>query len=218
MISNLLSNPLAFLIYIISLLIAITVHEYSHALAAEKLGDPTPRLMGRLTLNPLAHLDPMGTLLLFLVSFGWGKPVQFDPFNLRHPRRDSAVISLAGPASNIILAVILSVLLRIFALGIFGNDMIIFATFLEPVIYLNVILAVFNLLPIDPLDGFKVVGGIIPKEYYAQWMQLKRYGILFLIILLFPVFGSAPLSGILNPIVSFIVGILIPSTKLSGVI
>src|SRR3989338_3130137 len=108
MISSLFSNPLLLIIYLISLLVAITIHEFSHAYFADKLGDPTARLMGRISLNPLVHLDPLGTLMLFLVGFGWGKPVQFDPFNLANPRRDAAVISFAGPLSNIILANALS--------------------------------------------------------------------------------------------------------------
>lgn len=207
MISNLFTNPLSFLIYVIALLVAITVHEFSHALLADRLGDPTPRLMGRLTLNPLAHLDPLGTLMLFLVSFGWGKPVQFDPFNLRNPRKDAAIISLAGPASNLILAALLSVILRILIAGkMLGMGVYL----LEPLIFLNVILAVFNLIPIHPLDGFKVVGGLLPREQYASWMELERYGIFFLIILLFPIFGSSPIASILNPIVSFILRFLIP--------
>lgn len=203
MISNLLTNPIAFLIFVIALLVAITIHEFSHALLADKLGDPTPRLMGRLTLNPLAHLDPIGTIMLLLVSFGWGKPVQFDPFNLKHPTKDAAIISLAGPIANLLLATVLSLVLRLFPL-------ILLNSFLIPIIYLNVILAVFNLIPIHPLDGFKVVAGLLPKQYYSSWMELERYGIIFLIILLFPLFGSSPITSILSPIVSFILNLLLP--------
>src|SRR3989344_1658008 len=99
----LFNDSLEFILWTISIVLAITIHEFAHAFAADRLGDPTPRLMGRLTLNPLAHLDPLGTLLLLIARFGWGKPVIFDPFNLRNPRRDSAIISLAGPVSNILL-------------------------------------------------------------------------------------------------------------------
>ncbi len=95
MLDTLFSNPLIFTGWLVSLVIAITVHEFAHAFAADRLGDPTPRLQGRLTLNPLSHLDPLGTILLILVRFGWGKPVQFDPYNLENPRRDSAIISFA---------------------------------------------------------------------------------------------------------------------------
>ncbi|MEK7065464.1 MAG: site-2 protease family protein, partial [Patescibacteria group bacterium] len=99
MLDQLATNPLGFLFWLIALVVAITIHEFSHAYAADRLGDPTPRLQGRLTLNPLAHLDPLGTLMLLIARFGWGKPVVFDPFNLRHPRRDAAIISFAGPLS-----------------------------------------------------------------------------------------------------------------------
>src|SRR4051812_27134518 len=105
MIGSLFTSPLSFFVAAIALLIAITVHEFSHALSADKLGDPTPRLQGRISLNPLVHLDPIGTLLILFVGFGWGKPVVFDPFNLKNPRKDAAIISLAGPASNFILAI-----------------------------------------------------------------------------------------------------------------
>src|SRR3990167_3483958 len=113
MLGFLFTDPLQFLIWAAALVSAVTVHEFAHAWTAVRLGDPTPKLQGRLTLNPLAHLDPLGTLMLLLVRFGWGKPVVFDPYNLKNPRRDAAVISLAGPAANLLLASILSVLLRI---------------------------------------------------------------------------------------------------------
>jgi len=119
LIANYLSNPMSLLFVAAALLSAITVHEFAHAFMAERLGDPTPRLQGRLTLNPLAHLDPLGTLMLFIIGFGWGKPVQFDPYNLKNPRRDAALISFAGPLSNIILASILSIVLR-FSAGPFS--------------------------------------------------------------------------------------------------
>ena len=101
------------LLWIISLLIALSVHEYAHARAADELGDPTPRMNGRLTLNPIAHLDPFGTLALIFFGFGWGKPVLIDPYNLKDPRKDQALISLAGPGSNFILAVVVSLIYRL---------------------------------------------------------------------------------------------------------
>src|SRR3989339_185985 len=112
MIENLISSPLSFLASLLAIVIAISIHEFSHALAADRLGDPTPRLQGRLTINPLAHLDPIGTLMLILFRFGWGKPVQFDQFNLRNPRRDTMLISIAGPTSNLLTAVLAAILLR----------------------------------------------------------------------------------------------------------
>ncbi|MBI5449374.1 site-2 protease family protein [Candidatus Gottesmanbacteria bacterium] len=214
MFDQLSSNPLGFIFWLIALIIAITIHEYSHAYAAEHLGDPTPRLMGRLTLNPLAHLDPLGTLMLLLIRFGWGKPVQFDPFNLRHPRRDSAIISLAGPVSNILLATTCSLLLRLtmnyepLAMNLFFS---LFLAFLQPLIIMNVVLAVFNLVPIHPLDGFKIVEGILPEEYSRQWKELEGYGMIFLLFLMFPIFGSqAPISRLISPVISFLLNILLP--------
>src|SRR3989344_8967020 len=112
MLSYIFSNPVLFFVYLIALLVAIAVHEFSHALAADYLGDPTARLAGRLKLNPLVHIDGMGLLFLLLFGFGWGKPVGFDPFNLKNPRKDAAIISLAGPFSNFILASLLSIVLK----------------------------------------------------------------------------------------------------------
>ena len=148
MLNLLFNSPLSFLYTAIALVIAITIHEFSHALAADRLGDPTPRSMGRLSLNPLAHLDPLGTLAILFVGFGWGKPVPFDPFNLRDRRRDGAIISVAGPASNLALALIISFLIRFTPLAMFSN-------FLITLLVLNVSLAIFNLIPVYPLDGEK---------------------------------------------------------------
>src|SRR3989344_5780068 len=136
-----LTDPLALLLFLPALVIAITVHEFSHAFAADRLGDPTPQLQGRLTLNPLKHLDPVGSLMLLFFRFGWGKPVEFDPYHLRHPRRDAALISLAGPAVNLILATVLSLVLKF-------SPSPLFSIFLSPVILININLAIFNLLPV----------------------------------------------------------------------
>lgn len=230
MLTELFNNPLGFLFGLIALVVAITIHEYAHAYAAERLGDPTPRLMGRLTLNPLAHLDPLGTLMLLIARFGWGKPVQFDAFNLRNPRRDSAIISIAGPASNIILAIICSVILQILfnfrfplisqpfiglpALPAGGLDYWIIGL-LQPIIILNVILAIFNLVPIHPLDGFKIVEGILPEEYARQWKELEPYGMIFLIVMIFPIFSSvSPIHTLISPIINVILSILLPNSPL----
>lgn len=203
MIGELFNNPFSFLFWLLALVIAITIHEFSHAYTADRLGDPTPRLAGRLTINPLAHLDVMGTIMLFLVRFGWGKPVQFDPFNLRHPRRDSAIISLAGPASNMLLAVLS-------AIALWFPIPLILAVFLQQLLVMNVVLAIFNLIPIHPLDGFKIVEGMLPDEYAKQWKELESYGIIFLLFLVFPVFGGAsPISRIISPVIDFIFGLLL---------
>ncbi len=211
MLQELFLNPSSFLVWVIALLVAITVHEFSHALAADRLGDPTPRLQGRLTLNPIAHLDPIGTLMLLIARFGWGKPVPIDPYNLQNPRRDSAIISLAGPGSNFILATLLSIILR---LSLFGPFAFLAVSFLTPIIVLNVYLGLFNLLPIAPLDGFKIVLGFLPRDLALQWEELESYGLLFLLFLIFP-FGGRPLiSTILFPIINIIFSILLPGPTL----
>lgn len=214
MIDYLLSNPFSFVLWAGALLLAITVHEYAHAWMADRLGDPTARLAGRLTLNPLAHLDPLGTLMLLLFRFGWGKPVPFDPYNLRDPRRDAALISFAGPASNLILATTLAILIRLGHL-VLGSPAYILELVLTPAIALSVMLAVFNLLPVHPLDGGKILVGILPWDLAAKWEGiLEQYGIIIIIFLLFPFFGVSPIALIISPIISLILTILLPGTPL----
>ena len=205
-----------FVFYLIALLLAITIHEFSHALVADFLGDPTPRLQKRLTLNPKAHLDPFGLLFLFFFGFGWGRPVEFDPFNLKNPRRDAVFISLAGPISNLILALILSLLLKLF---IFFKIKILYTIgnlFFVPVIYLNVVLAVFNFLPVHPLDGFKIVGGILPEKQAKEWYELEKYGLIFLLMMFFPLGKSSMIDLLIRPAVSFLTNLLLPFS--SGII
>lgn len=216
MLGELFNNPFAFLSWALSLIIAITIHEFSHALAADRLGDPTPRVQGRLTLNPLAHLDLFGTIMLLVARFGWGKPVVFDPFNLRHPRRDTAIISFAGPVSNILLATLLSILLRLL---LTTQGAMISYIIIQPIIIMNVFLAIFNLVPIHPLDGFKIVEGLLPREYASQWHELEPYGMIFLLFMVFPLFGgTAPVSRVIMPVIQFILGLLLPGSGSSGVV
>jgi Zn-dependent protease len=211
MFSLLNNNPLSFLVYLLSLFVAITIHEFAHAYTADRLGDPTPGLQGRISLNPLRHLDLYGMLFLFLTGFGWGKPVQFDPFNLKNPRRDAAIISIAGPTSNFILAILLAILIRLFILFNNGILFTIGQLVLVPMIILNIGLGVFNLIPIHPLDGFKIVGGILPEDKAEEWYALQRYGMIFLLILILPIFGSGSmLDMIIRPLSSFIISLLIP--------
>jgi len=210
MLSYLFSNPLMFVFSLIALLLAITIHEFSHALAADFLGDPTPRLQKRLTLNPKAHLDPFGLLFLFFFGFGWGRPVEFDPFNLKNPRRDAAIISLAGPISNLILALILSISLKLFIFFKIKTLYTIGSLFFVPMIYLNVVLAVFNFLPVYPLDGFKIVGGVLPEKQAKEWYQLERYGLIFLLMMFFPLGKSSMIDFLIRPVINFFTSFLLP--------
>lgn len=202
MLNDLLSNPISLLFYIFALIISISIHEFSHALAADRLGDPTPRIQGRLTINPLVHLDLLGTFMLIFARFGWGKPVQFDPFNLANPRRDAALISLAGPASNVILA-ILSTLIGGFLIKNHFYPELSFEFFYS-IIQLNLILAFFNLLPVHPLDGGKILVGILPRNTaYEVDQMLNRYGMFILIFMILPFYGGNSLvSLIIGPIVN----------------
>lgn len=212
MLSILSTNPLLFIVYLLALLLAITVHEFSHAFVADYLGDPTPRLQGRLSFNPRVHIDTFGLIFLLFFGFGWGKPVVFDPFNLKNPRKDAALISIAGPISNFILAIVLSIGLRSFSFFDLPILNIIGSFILPPIISLNIILGVFNLLPISPLDGFKIVGGILSEEKAKEWYSLERYGIFFLLLLILPLGGSSMLDLIIRPAVSFLLHLLIPQT------
>ena len=198
MIQLLFQNPQIFVLVATALIVSISIHEFSHAFAAKFLGDPTAKNMGRLTINPKAHLDPMGTVFLLLVGFGWGKPVPFNPMNLKNPKRDSALISLAGPLSNLILATTLSLILRFVPVG----DLI--ATFLYTAILYNLMLGFFNLIPLGPLDGNKIMFGILPNRLAVQWVDFQRYGIYILMFLvLFNLIGK-----ILGPLVDISMKIL----------
>lgn len=218
MLNYLFINPLLFVIYLAALLVAIAVHEFSHAYVADRLGDPTPRLQGRLKLNPLVHIDQFGLLFLLFFGFGWGKPVQFDPYNLKHPRKDAALISLAGPISNFILALVLSLSLKLFIFFKLNFLITIGRIIFVPIITLNLILGVFNLLPIHPLDGFKIVGGILPEKKAQEWYQLEKYGIIFLLMLIFPLGKSSMLDMIIRPIFSFLINFFVPVNISGGIV
>ena len=206
-----------YIVFFVILIFSIIIHEVSHGFVADKLGDPTARLSGRLTLDPRPHIDLFGSIILPLILiishspmlFGWAKPVPFDPFNLKNPRKDSAIISLAGPLANFMLAIIFSILARIE----------IFYSISASIVFLNVVLGVFNLIPIHPLDGFKVVGGLLSEKQANEWYQLERYGVIFLLAFLFlPVGGSNMLSLVLGPVVRFILGILLPESISAGIV
>ena len=175
--------------FIIAILTALTVHEWAHAFIADRLGDPTPRSEGRLTLNPIAHLDPVGTLLFFLVSFGWGKPVPINPRYFKHYKRDSALVAVAGPISNFILAVIaLAIINHLLPLFIQAGSTdrvgLFFSEVFFNLVLINLSLMAFNLLPIAPLDGSKVLEAFIPLRYEDAYHRFMQRGPMILLALL----------------------------------
>lgn len=208
------------LIFLILLIFSVILHEIAHGFVADRMGDPTARLAGRLTLNPIPHIDPIGTILLPLflilthagILFGWAKPVPFDPFNLKNPRRDAAIISLAGPATNLLIAILSSLIIRLI-LVTHASGISFLVPILAGLLQINIVLGIFNLLPVSPLDGFKVVGGLLSDEQARNWYGLERYGMIFLLALIFPLLpgGGSMLSAILGPAVNFISSLLLPS-------
>jgi Zn-dependent protease len=205
---------------ILILVIAITVHEFAHAWVADYFGDPTPRINGRVTLNPLAHLDPLGSLLILTVGFGWGKPVPINPYNLQ--RRSPAAgmwVSLAGPLSNFILAILAAIPLRLGLSPDFGYISKILPTpanFLVLFIVINLWLMLFNLIPIAPLDGEAVAGFFWPPSWARVLQQISRYGpiIFVLIAWILPMFGFSPLSWLISPVETNLFNLLLGNTTL----
>ena len=208
MLGRYLSNPaelLNLLLTVPGVLIAITFHEYAHAFAADKLGDDTPRRQGRLTLNPFAHLDPIGSIMLLFAGFGWGKPVEVSPRNYTRKISMSAgdaIVSIAGPAMNIILAILFTIIycaiLRFAPMFAIGSQIgIITMTIIEMTIAINIGLGIFNLIPLPPLDGSKVLRHFLP--YNAQaWMDQYQYVFYMLFIILW-------ISGLAGDIISPII-------------
>lgn len=203
---------LGFIIFIYS----IIIHEIAHGVVADWLGDPTARLSGRLTLNPIPHIDPIMSFLLPLmlylsrspILFGAAKPVPIDPYNFRHPRKDMGLVGLAGPASNLALAIIFSLLARItLTVGLEDISLRILAN----AALINIILAVFNLIPIPPLDGGRVLTAILPPNYARALASLENFGMLLVIFLLLfpnPIFS---LQSIIFRLTSFLFTLIFPT-------
>lgn len=179
----------------IVLLVAFTIHELAHAVTADSLGDPTPRRQGRITLNPIKHLDPIGTFLLLATGFGWAKPVMVNPYNLRgNPRTSFAIVAAAGPLSNIIMAILFALPIRFNLVGLpFGGSEFLptLPFLLSQFVWINLILAFFNLIPVPPLDGYRILNGVLPADISFRLRPLEQYGFLILLGLIFflPVLG-----------------------------
>lgn len=194
-----------FIFQIIVLLFSVVVHEVSHGLMALELGDHTARLAGRLTLNPIKHLDPFGSVILPIILaiipggivFGWAKPVPYNPYNLKDPKKGGALIAAAGPLSNLALAFIFSIAYRL------GLGMTPAAPLIEVIIIINIVLAIFNIIPIPPLDGSKILFWLLPRGTENFQAFMERYGFIILIVLIF--------SGLnfLFPIIKFILRLFI---------
>ncbi len=222
-----MTTILEFALLIPVLLVSMMAHEVAHGFVAYRLGDPTAKDHGRLTLNPIRHLDPLGTLMFVITYlsgrfiFGWAKPVPVNPYYFRNHQKGMMVVSIAGPFTNFTIAVGIALLLNFvvpesafldsFALrdGVIGFQ---FAPFFAGVLWLayqvNVVLGLFNLVPIPPLDGSRVLGGLLPPDLYYRWAGLDRYGILFILILFFLVPGF--FFGLLSGAFEFVSGILLP--------
>lgn len=171
------------------LIMSVVVHEVSHGFTANKLGDPTARLQGRLTLNPLKHLDPVGSILVPIITslggftFGWARPVPFNPYNLRNRRMGELLIAGAGPLSNIVIALIFGLLIRFgWDAGLFSPSLTLIMIF---IIKINLVLAVFNLIPIPPLDGSKILFSLLPVTFERFRQTLEQYGLFLVLLLIF---------------------------------
>jgi Zn-dependent protease len=174
-------DPASIVLTLAAVIVAATCHEFAHALVADRLGDPTARNLGRLSLNPLVHLDLLGTLFFVIFGFGWARPVPVNPRNFRSPRQGMLQVALAGPLANVTVAVVLGTLIRAqgnpvgSGIGEFG----------ALVVWINVILAVFNLIPIPPLDGSRILESLLPPREAFTFSRLQPYGTLLLLLLLY---------------------------------
>lgn len=195
--------------YILSVAVVIflstPIHECAHAVTAVKLGDNTPKYMGRTTLNPFAHIDNIGSLLILLFGFGWAKPVQVNSYNFRNPKKGMAITAIAGPISNIAVGLVFYIILKIF-----GNMYISLTgflyyviIFLQYIVQINVSLAVFNLIPIPPLDGSKLLASLLPDRIYYNLMQYERYFSFILILLIVTNVLNYPISFLYRAVYSF---------------
>lgn len=195
------------LFQIIVLIFSVVIHEVSHGYIADELGDPTARNLGRLTLNPLKHIDPFGSIILPLlmslipggIILGWAKPVPYNPLNLKDPKKGGALIAAAGPASNIVMAVIFAIFYRLFMyVPSVSGTLLTLEPLFASIVMINIMLAIFNLVPIPPLDGSKILFAFIPRKYEHIADTFERYG--FFVLMIFIFLGI----GFLSPVVRFL--------------
>lgn len=193
--STLFSDPIVFVVGFVALVISIGWHEFSHVLSAYLQGDQTGKMMGRLTMNPIRHLDPLGTLMIVAIGLGWGKPAPFNPYNLRFRRWGSALVAIAGPISNLLIVAVAGYILLLVGPNLPTGNLLL--VFLQTLVILNAALAIFNLIPISPLDGSHLLEAIAPNQPVIQW--LHRYGaymLLALIILPNSILGTFIMGGV----------------------
>ena len=200
---------------IIVLIMSVVVHEYAHGFVANKLGDPTAKLQGRLTLNPLKHLEWFGSFIVPLITsmvglgFGWAKPVIINPYNFKNPKRDELLVALAGPLSNLILAGFFALVMRFmfsgyvpfsFVSGIYGHALI---TIFSIIVLVNITLAIFNLIPVPPLDGSKVLFTLIPEQASKLRENIERFSLIYIIIVILVIWP------IIRPLIPFLFSLFV---------
>lgn len=191
------------------LLIAFTVHEFAHAYTAYKLGDPTAKNQGRLTLNPMQHLDPLGTLLIFIAGFGWARPVPVNRYHFKNPRVGGILVSLMGPLSNFVLAIIgTGIMYFLVITGIAASLPQMVMQFFNLFVYLNVLLFIFNLLPLPPLDGYRILEDFMPASVRAKMTQYENYGSFVFLLLVITPLGRYTIYPIINTAVPFFINSL----------
>lgn len=215
-----MSRSIVDLIFLLPiLLVSMMAHEVSHGYVAYRLGDPTAKAHGRLTLNPLKHLDPLGTAMFVItyllggLVFGWAKPVPVSPFYFKNSQRGMLVVGLAGPAANFMVAVALAVVLNLLYPAGSLWPLVFEGSTLPKVLYIafqvNVVLGIFNLFPVPPLDGSRVLGGFLPREAYARWVELDRYGMMIILLLMFVFRG--PFFAVLDGAYNIVRRVLLPA-------
>ncbi len=205
-----------FVLLIFPILYALTVHEFSHGYVAYRLGDDTAKRAGRLTLNPIKHLDPIGTIMLFIAHIGWARPVPINPYNFKNIKKDTAYVALAGPVANFISAIIFSLIFNFFNAHTLASSQNIFMVIIFYTIFINIALGLFNLIPFPPLDGSKILGAFLSDEAYFRYQRFERKGVLILVIIIIGgnLLGIHIISGIIMPPIKFfmrlLTGVVIP--------